>query len=68
MAKNDRFEKVYSQGAVNVTEIWVDKETGVNYVFHASGYAGGLTPLLDQDGKPIISEIVKYANGDSYIK
>lgn len=29
MAKvDDRFEKVYSQGAVNVTEIWVDKETG----------------------------------------
>ena len=58
MAKNDRFEKVYSQGAVNVMEIWVDKETGVNYVFHASGYAGGMTPLLDRDGKPIVSLIV----------
>ena len=32
-------------------EIWVDRETGVNYVFHASGYAGGMTPLLDRDGK-----------------
>ena len=53
-----RFEKVYSQGKVNVMEIWVDKETGVNYVFHASGYAGGMTPLLDRDGKPIISPIV----------
>ena len=59
MAKvDDRFEKVYSQGAVNVTEIWVDKETGVNYVFHASGYAGGLAPLLDRDGKPIVSPIM----------
>ena len=58
MAKNDRFEKVYSQGAMNVMEIWVDKETGVNYVFHASGYAGGLTPLLDRDGKPVVSTIV----------
>ena len=38
MANKDRFEKVYSQGTVNVMEIWVDKETGVNYVFHASGY------------------------------
>ena len=28
MAKNDRFEKVYSQGTMNITEIWVDKETG----------------------------------------
>ena len=58
MAKKDRFEKVYSQGTVNVMEIWVDKETGVNYVFHASGYSGGMTPLLDRDGKPVISPIV----------
>ena len=57
MAKNDRFEKVYSQGTINVTEIWVDKETGVNYVFHASGYAGGMTPLLGRDGKPVISAL-----------
>ena len=60
MTKGDRFEKVYSQGKLNVTEIWVDKETGVNYVFHASGYAGGMTPLLDRDGKPIISSIVNH--------
>lgn len=32
---------------MNVTEIWVDKETGVNYMYHAAGYSGGLTPLLD---------------------
>ena len=58
MTKDERFEKVYSQGAINITEIWVDKETGVNYVFHASGNAGGLTVLLDRDGKPVISPIV----------
>ena len=58
MAKNERFEKIYSQGNLNVTEIWVDKETGVNYVFHQSGYAGGITPLLDRDGKPVITTIV----------
>lgn len=58
MSKNDeRFERVYTQGAVNVTEIWVDKQTGVNYIFHAAGYAGGLTPLLDRDGKPVITTI-----------
>ncbi len=56
MAKNNRFEKVYSQG-LGGTEIWVDKETGVNYLFHASGYAGGLTPLLDRDGKPVVSPL-----------
>jgi len=55
MAKNDRFENVYSQGGLSTMEIWVDKETGVNYLFHTSGYAGGMTPLLGRDGKPIIS-------------
>ena len=58
MAKDDRFEKTYSQGSLNVIEIWVDKETGVNYLFHASGYAGGLTPLLDRDGKPVVTRII----------
>ena len=53
----DRFIKVYSQGTVNVTEIWIDKETGVNYMFHCSGYAGGLSPLLNKDGKPVVSEV-----------
>ena len=56
MAKNNRFEKVYSQG-LGSTEIWVDKETGVNYLFHASGYVGGLTPLLGKDGKPVITPV-----------
>ena len=57
MDKTERFEKIYSQGKLNTMEIWVDKETGVNYVFHQSGYAGGMTPLLDRDGKPVISPI-----------
>ena len=58
MSKDERFEKTYSQGTLNITEIWVDKETGVNYLFHASGYAGGLTPLLDRDGKPVVTRII----------
>ena len=58
MARTERFEKVYSQGTVNTMEIWVDKETGVNYVFHKSGYGGGMAPLLDRDGKPVISSTV----------
>lgn len=54
MAKDKRFKKIYSQD-MGGTEIWVDKETGVNYLFHSSGYAGGLTVLLDKDGKPVIT-------------
>lgn len=54
MAKNNRFEKVYKQSNGSM-EIWVDKETGVNYLYRQSGYAGGMTVLLDKDGKPIIT-------------
>ena len=56
MAKEKRFVKIYSQGA-GATEIWVDKETGVNYLFHSGGYAGGMTVLLGADGKPIVTPI-----------
>ena len=58
MAKNERFEKIYSQGKLTVTQIWVDKETGVQYLYHMDGYSGGLTPLLDREGKPIVSAVV----------
>ena len=58
MAKEQRFERIYSQGTLTITEIWVDRETGVNYVFQTSGNAGGMTPLLDREGKPVISPIV----------
>ena len=61
MAKTEnRFIKIYSQGTVNVSEIWVDKETGVNYLSHASGYAGGLTPLLKADGTPVVTPLSSY--------
>ena len=52
---NNWFEKVYSQGAVHQVEIWVDKQTGVNYIFVSNGSAGGLTALLDAEGKPVIT-------------
>ena len=29
----ERFKKIYQQGIVDVVEIWVDTQTGVNYVF-----------------------------------
>lgn len=60
MAKQeDRFLKIYSQGSglSSLSEIWVDKRTGVNYLFHACGYAGGLTPLLNADGKPVVTPV-----------
>ena len=53
-----RFEVTYKQsGLTGSTQIWVDKETGVNYLYVSGGYSGGLTPLLDRDGKPVISAV-----------
>ncbi|SDA22181.1 hypothetical protein SAMN02910447_02164 [Ruminococcus sp. YE71] len=59
MAKNDnkRFVKVFGEGSLVAKEIYVDRETGINYLFIAEGYAGGLTPLLGRDGKPVITPI-----------
>lgn len=51
----DRFKKIYQQGTIDVIEIWVDTETGVQYVFHRNGNAAGFTPLLDKDGKPVVT-------------
>ena len=62
MADNDkRFVKTYSEGTFsgNGFEIWVDTETGVNYLWRATGYAGGFTVLLDREGKPGITPIEK---------
>ena len=55
--KYKRFKKIYGQGAIDNIEIWVDTETGVND--KSSGYAGGLTPLLDINGKPIITRDIE---------
>ena len=58
MSKEKRFEKVYSQ-SMGTLEIWVDRETGVNYLYRQSGYSGGLTVLLGKDGNPVITPILK---------
>ena len=59
MAKKEkRFVRIHSEsGLQGSTEIWVDRETGVNYLYHASGYSGGLTPLLDRDGRPVVTAV-----------
>ena len=56
MAKDKRFIKIYSQ-TLGSMEIWVDKVTGVNYLYRQSGYSGGLTVLVDAEGKPVISSL-----------
>ena len=55
-----RFIKTYSQELGSVV-IYVDSKTGVNYLFVQAGYAGGLTPLLNRDGTPVVTPI---SNGE----
>lgn len=54
-----RFVRTYRQGTLDVIEVFVDRETGVNYIFQTSGNAGGLTPLLGRDGKPVVTPILE---------
>ena len=60
--KNQRFIRVYSQGSSfgTLTQIWVDKVTGVNYIYQGFGNGGGLTPLLKSDGTPVVTPMNRY--------
>lgn len=51
-----RFVWVEAEGLIKGTSIIVDTKTGVNYLFAQAGYAGGLTPLIDENGKPIVTK------------
>jgi len=59
--KENRFEVVFREGSQlkdeGYRQIMVDTETGVNYLVWKSGYAGGITPLLDPDGKPVVTKV-----------
>ena len=58
MPSDKRFVKTYSQAGFFVAvEIWVDRLTGVNYLFHKDGYGAGLTPLLNRDGTPVVTGV-----------
>ena len=56
--KKKRFIRMFQEAEWSGTsEIWVDRETGINYLYHTSGNAGGLTPLLNRDGSPVITTV-----------
>ena len=44
-------------GDLGSFQIWVDTVTGVNYLYRSAGagFAGGLTVLVDPEGKPIVT-------------
>lgn len=52
--KDARFTKVLEEGCLlGGSEIWVDTQTGVQYLLHYNGNAAGLTVLVDAEGKPL---------------
>ncbi|HIQ59014.1 MAG TPA: xylan 1,4-beta-xylosidase [Candidatus Merdivicinus intestinavium] len=57
MAKEKRFVKLYEEsiGLMGAAYILVDTQTGVHYLVAQNGTIGGLTPLLDAEGRPVIT-------------
>ncbi|NEU31744.1 hypothetical protein GN156_13315 [bacterium LRH843] len=51
-----RFEVIYKQGKLETFKIIRDNETGVLYMMNQSGYGGGITVMVDQEGKPLVDE------------
>ena len=61
MAKGRRFEVILSEGNGLTTptrKILRDNATGVQYLFVQDGHAGGLTPLLNRDGTPVVGSVI----------
>lgn len=59
--KEQRFAVTIKEGnslkESGLIQVIVDRKTGVNYLWVKSGYCGGLTPLLDTQGKPIVTKL-----------
>lgn len=47
-----------TKGLCKEASVIVDTETGVNYLFVTYGSGAGLTPLIDEDGKPIVTRVI----------
>ncbi|TDL76547.1 hypothetical protein E2R53_20230 [Peribacillus frigoritolerans] len=56
---NKRFDEKLIQTSQqgSLISIWVDRQTGVNYLYTWSAQGCTLTPLLDENGKVIVEQI-----------
>lgn len=58
MAKKEKRFTVYSESSgLSSMKIILDTRTGVQYLFFSDGSSGGLTPLLDREGKPTVQKL-----------
>lgn len=56
-AKVNRFETVHEEMiGSNTIKIIVDNETGVNYIQSIGAAFAGITPLLDSEGKVVVTK------------
>lgn len=58
--KNDRFVQRFEEGHVTTSQfssIWIDRVTGVNYLYFHDRYGSGITPLIGSDGKIVVSNV-----------
>ncbi len=58
--RENRFKVIYTDGfqlkEEGMRQILVDTQTGVHYLTWKAGYAGGITPLLDADGRVVVTK------------
>ena len=55
----DRFEKIGKNEKIDASvhsTIFVDKKTGVMYLFVDTSYGSGVTVMVDENGNPLIWE------------
>lgn len=53
-AENERFIQIYNQYSKDGFRIYYDKETKVMYLISTIHKGGGITVLVDKDGKPLL--------------
>ena len=57
----DRFVVILKEGSSireeGIRQLLVDRETGITYLCWKAGYGSAITPLLDRDGKPVITKL-----------
>ena len=58
--KPKRFKILHEESvSMRAFIIFQDTKTGINYIYTGSGYGGGLTALLDNGGKPVVTPVEK---------
>ena len=55
--KEDRFVRTYGQGVLDTVEIFVDRETGVNYLFRSCRQRRRADAPAGPEGRPVITTV-----------